>query len=248
MQVRRGRSPSPCDDRNTKQLGLGRVRDLVPGIDGRFRLDVSCVRQRCDDEGVGQPTVSIPLCTPRSKCSGSESHRSSEADASRLVLRASVLASRSPNLRGLMGWSDCLYRQVMQLGSSDEIVALGALAVARRSLPGSPGTTAAPFAPFRERRLRRKSHSSRQVVWYVRWPQSVEWSSVSRGESFPMLVSGPCERRRVGWHAGEFGPGDSTATTATWSVVRTRPLTRVRHEKRNVDQRPPTGGEPDRHS
>lgn len=216
----------------------------MPGVDGRFRLNVSCVRQRSDDGGVGQPTASIPLCTPRSKCLWSERHRSSEADASRLVPRASELAMDSSIRCGLTGWSDCLHRQVMLLSSSDEIVATESRAVDRRSLPGRPGTTA---APFRERRLREKSHSSRRVAWHLHSPQWVGWSSVCRDESFVTLGTGLRVGRHVGSCVGESDPGDLAATTSTWCVVRTRPSTRASHEKRNADQCPPTGGEPDRH-
>lgn len=228
----------------TIQFGLGRVRDLVPSIDGRFKLNASCVRQRSDDGVVWKPTTSIPLRAPRSECLLSECRRPSRADASRSVQSVSEPAISSPTLCGLTGWSDCLYQRAKPWGSGGEVFALRPRSVPRRSLTGSPGTTA---TTFRERRLRRMIHSSWQVAWYVRSLQFVWWSSVRKDEPFESSVAQLRASQLVGPNGAESGACDQTVTTPALCEVRTRPVTRVSNEKRNADQCPPAGGEPDRH-
>ena len=228
----------------TIQFGLGRVRDLVPSIDGRFKLNASCVRQRSDDGVVWKPTTSIPLRAPRSECLLSECRRPSRADASRSVQSVSEPAISSPTLCGLTGWSDCLYQRAKPWGSGGEVFALRPRSVPRRSLTGSPGTTA---AAFRKRPSRGMNHSSWHVAWRFRSLQFVYWSSVERAEPTESSVANLRTWRLIGPNGAEPSAGDPTELSPTVCDARTRPLTRVSHEKRNADQCPPTGGEPDRH-
>ncbi len=235
------------NDRKTIQLGLGRVRVFVPGVDGRFKLNVSCVRQRSDDGVVRKPTTPVLVRAPRSECLWSECRDPSRADASRSDQGVPEPTISSPAHGGLTGGSDCLHRRVIQKATGDSVgepLAQRPRSVLRRSLTGHPGTTA---ATFRTRTGRGMNRSSRQVTRYVRSRQFVRWSSVEGG--------GPCESsvavwsawRLVGPSGAEPGAGDPTVTSPAGCDARTRPLTRVSHEKRNADQCPPTRGEPDRH-
>lgn len=182
------------DDRKTIQLGLGRVRVFVPGDDGRFRLNVSCVRQRSDNGVVRKPTTSIFLRAPRSKCLMGESRRPLRADESRSHRRV----SESPTYCDLTGWSDCLHQRVIHGAAWDSVgdsFAQRSRSVPRRSLTGSPGTTA---ATFRKRPSRGMNHFSWHVAWYFSSLQFVCWSSVERAEPSESSVANLRTRRLVG--------------------------------------------------
>lgn len=216
----------------------------MPGVDGRFKLNVSCVRQRSDDEVVWKPTTSIPLRAPRSECLLGECRRPSRADASRSVQGVSEPTISSPTFCGLTGGSDCLHQRVVTWGSVGDAFAQRPRSVPRRSLTGSPGTTA---ATFRKRPSRGMIQSSWHVARYVSSLQFVWWSSVGRGGPFESSVAILRVRWRVGPNGAEPNACGQTATTPARCDVRTRPVTRVSNEKRNADQCPPAGGEPDRH-
>ena len=219
----------------------------MSGADGRFKLNASCVRQRSDDGVVRKPTTSILLRAPRSKCLMGESRCPSRADESRSGCGVSGPTISSPTRCDLTGGSDCLHQRVIQGASWDsvgDVFAQRSRSVPRRSLTGSPGTTA---TTFRERRLRRMIHSSWQVAWYVRSLQFVWWSSVRKDEPFESSVAQLRASQLVGPNGAESGACDQTVTTPALCEVRTRPVTRVSNEKRNADQCPPAGGEPDRH-
>lgn len=223
------------------------MRVFVSGADGRFRLNVSCVRQRSDDGVVRKPTTSILLRAPRSKCLLGESRRLLRADESRSGRRVSEPTISSPTRCDLTGWSDCLHQRVIQGASWDSVgdpFAQRSRSVPRRSLTGSPGTTA---ATFRKRPSRGMNHSSWHVAWHFSSLQFVCWSSVERAEPSESSVANLRTWQLIGPNGAEPRAGDPTESSPTVCDARTRPLTRVSHEKRNADQCPPTGGEPDRH-
>ncbi len=219
----------------------------MSGGDGRFRLNVSCVRQRSDDGGVRKPTASILLRAPRSKCLMGEGHHLLRANEIRSGHRASEPTNSSPTRCDLTGGSDCLHQRVIQGASSDSVgdpFAQRSRSVPRRSLTGSPGTTA---ATFRKRPSRGMNHFSWHVARHFRSLQFVCWSSVERAEPSESSVANLRAWRLIGPNGPELHAGDPTEPSPTVCDARTRPLTRVSHEKRNADQCPPTGGEPDRH-
>ena len=208
---------------------------------------MSCVRQRSDDGVVRKPTTSIFLRAPRSKCLLGESRRLLRVDASRSGRRVSEPTISSPTRHGLTGWSDCLHQRVIQGASSDSVgdpFAQRSRSVSRRSLTGSPGTTT---ATFRKRPSRGMNHSSWHVARHFKSLQFVCWSSVERAEPSESSVANLRAWRLIGPNGLELHAGDPTEPSPTVCDARTRPLTRVSHEKRNADQCSPTGGEPDRH-
>ncbi len=208
---------------------------------------MSCVRQRSGDGVVRKPTTSILLCAPRSKCLMGESCHLLRADESCSFRRVSEPTITSPTRCDLTGRSDCLHPRVIQGASwnfAGDAFAQRFRSVSRRSLTGSPVTTA---TTFRKRPSRGMNHSSWHVARHFRSLQFVCWSSVERAEPSESSVANLRTRRLVGPNGAEPCAGDPTESSPTVCDERTRPLTRVSHEKRNADQCPPTGGEPDRH-
>lgn len=200
---------------------------------------MGCVRQRSDGGVVWKPTAPILLRAPRSKCLMGERRSSLPADESRLDRRVSA----SLTCCDYTGWSDCLYRRVCW-DSVGDAFAQRSGPVTDRSLSGSPGATA---TTFRKRPSRGAERSSLHVVWHFSSLQFVCWSSVERAEPSDFVVANLCTWRLIGPTGAEPCAGDPTESSPTVSDARTRPVTRVSNEKRNVDQRPPAGGEPDRH-
>ena len=223
------------------------MRVFVPGVDGRFRLNVSCVRQRSGDGGVRKPTASILRRAPRSKCLSGGSRRYLRGDESRPGRWVSEPTISSPTRYAPAGWSDCLHQRVIHgaaWDSAGDAFAQRSRSVHRRSLSGSPGTTA---AAFHRRPSCGVNHSPRQVAWHFGSLQFVCWNSVERAEPTEPSVANLRPWRLIGPQGAGPRAGDPTESSPTVCDARTRPLTRVSHEKRNADQCPPTGGEPDRH-
>ena len=219
----------------------------MSGVDGRFRLNVSCVRQRSDDGVVRKPTTSILVRAPRSKCLMGESRHCLRANECRSGQWASEPTISSPTRCDLPGWSDCWHRRMIS-GASwisvREVLAQRSRSLPRRSLSGHPGTTA---TPFRKRPSRGMNHSSWHVARHFPSPQFVRWSPVERAAPIEFSLARFCTWQLVGPNGAGSCAGEPTGSTSTVCDARTRPLTRVSHEKRNADQCPPVGGEPDRH-
>ncbi len=219
----------------------------MPGVDGRFKLNASCVRQRSDDGVVRKPTTPVRVRAPRSKCFWGECRGPSRADASRSIPGVPEPTISSPAHGGLTGGSDCLHRWMVQGTAGDSVgepFAQRPRSVLHRSLAGPPGTAA---ATFRTRTGRGMNHSSWRVARYIGSRRFDRWSSVVGGGPFESSMAVSDVWRLVGPSGAEPVAGDSTETTPASRDARTRPLTRVSHEKRNADQCPPAGGESDRH-
>ncbi len=229
-------------------LGLGRVRDCVPGAVGRSRLSMSCVRQRSQPEVVRRSNTALLSCVPWWECWMIESCRPKTATLRRAGQFASELAGSSPVRCAFDYKLDCWYLRELSwtcLNLARDSFASSVRSVDRRSLSSCLGAIVTTFQGWA---VRGEGFSLRYVAWHrggCSKNACCGFGSDDKSERF--RVNGYCSRRNVGPKGVRSAADKVCRASLAVNMERTRLITGANYEKRNVDQCPPAGGKSDRH-
>ena len=230
-------------------LGLGRVCDCVPGAVGRSRLSTSCVRQRSRSRGVRRSNPALFSCASRWGCWMIESCRPETATLGRTGQVVSEPTDSSPMRRAFDHELDCCYlRELSQtcLNPARDSFACPVRSVDCGSLPGRLGAIVTTFQRWAVR------GEGLLPLRYVAWHRGGCSKSACHGfgsdnKSERFQVNGDCSQRNVGSHSTRSPADKVRCASLAANMECTRLMTGANYEKRNVDQCPPAGGEPDCH-
>ncbi len=177
-----------------------------------------------------------------------ESCRPKTATLCRLGQGMSELTNSSPARRALRHELDCGHLRELTwttLNPVRDFIACRARFVVRRSLPRWLGAIATASHWRAKCGGGFRSHG---VAWHMGGcSRSAYRGHASDGGSVRFRVTGLRQRRNFGPNGAILPAGGFRRASSAVNIERTRLITGANYEKRNADQRPPTGGKPNCH-